>query len=101
MPIIQNQILSLTCLPIPPNELVLIKMPQFDILTLNAQIFGLVLTLYLFYYFNITNPILKYSSIKKYRTKKLVKNNFTIKNSQTSLDNNYWLLKNSYREFLD
>jgi hypothetical protein len=76
-------------------------MPQFDILTLSAQIFGLVLSLYFFYYFNITNPILHYSTIKKYRTKKLVKNNYAVKNTHTSLDNNYWLLKNSYQKFLD
>lgn len=75
-------------------------MPQFDILTLSSQIFGLLVSLYLFYYFNITNVILSFTEIKKYRTKKLVKNNSTIKNIQISLTNNLWLLNNSYKKFL-
>ena len=75
-------------------------MPQFDILTLSSQIFGLLVSLYLFYYFNITGVILYFTEIKKYRTKKLVKNNLTIKNIQVSLTNNLWLLNNSYKNFL-
>ena len=75
-------------------------MPQFDILTLSSQIFSLLVSLYLFYYFNITKIILYYTEIKKYRTKKLVKNNVTVKNTQTSLSNHFWLLKNSYKTFL-
>lgn len=75
-------------------------MPQFDILTLSSQIFGLLVSLYLFYYFNITSVILYFTEIKKYRTKKLVKNNLTIKNIQISLTNNFWLLNNSYKKFL-
>ena len=75
-------------------------MPQFDILTLSSQIFGLLVSLYLFYYFNITSVILYFTEIKKYRTKKLVKNNLTIKNIQVSLTNNLWLLNNSYKNFL-
>lgn len=75
-------------------------MPQFDILTLSSQIFSLLISLYFFYYFNITNTILYYTEIKKYRTKKLVKNNKTIKNTHTSLSNNFWLLKSSYKTFL-
>jgi hypothetical protein len=75
-------------------------MPQFDILTLSSQIFSLLISLYFFYYFNLTNTILYYTEIKKYRTKKLVKNNRTIKNTHTSLSNNFWLLKSSYKTFL-
>ena len=75
-------------------------MPQFDLLTLSSQIFGLLVSLYLFYYFNITNVILYFTEIKKYRTKKLVKNNLTVKNTQVSLTNNFWLLNNSYKKFL-
>lgn len=75
-------------------------MPQFDILTLSSQILSLLISLYFFYYFNITNTILYYTEIKKYRTKKLVKNNKTIKNTHTSLSNNFWLLKSSYKTFL-
>ena len=75
-------------------------MPQFDLLTLSAQIFGLLVSLYLFYYYNITNVILYFTEIKKYRTKKLVKNNLIVKNTETSLFNNFWLLNNSYKNFL-
>jgi hypothetical protein len=75
-------------------------MPQFDILTLSSQIFSLLISLYFFYYFNLTNPILYYTEIKKYRTKKLVKNNKIIINTHTSLSNNFWLLKSSYKTFL-
>ena len=75
-------------------------MPQFDILTLSSQIFSLFISLYFFYYFNLTNPILYYTEIKKYRTKKLVKNNITVENTHTSLSNNFWLLKSSYKTFL-
>ena len=75
-------------------------MPQFDILTLSSQIFSLLISLYLFYYVTITNTMLYYTEIKKYRTKKLVKNNTTSKNTHTSLSNNFWLLKNSYKTFL-
>lgn len=75
-------------------------MPQFDLLTLSAQIFGLLVSLYLFYYYNITNVILYFTEIKKYRTKKLVKNNLTVKNTHVSLTNNFWLLNNSYKKFL-
>lgn len=77
-----------------------VKMPQFDLLTLSAQIFGLLVSLYLFYYYNITNVILYFTEIKKYRTKKLVKNNLTVKNTHVSLTNNFWLLNNSYKKFL-
>ena len=75
-------------------------MPQFDILTLSALIFCLLVSLYLYYYYSITNVILYYTEIKKYRTKKLVKNNLIVKNTETSLFNNLWLLNNSYRNFL-
>ena len=75
-------------------------MPQFDLLTLSSQIFGLLVSLYLFYYYNITNVILYFTEIKKYRTKKLVKNNLTVKNTHVSLTNNFWLLNNSYKKFL-
>ena len=75
-------------------------MPQFDILTLSSQIFGLSVTLYCFYYYTITNVIQYYTEIKKYRTKKLVKNNLTINETHKSLSNNLWLLNNSYKTFL-
>ena len=75
-------------------------MPQFDILTLSSQILGLLVSISLFYYFNITHVILYFTEIKKYRTKKLVKNSLTIRNTKISLTSNLWLLNNSYKNFL-
>ena len=49
-------------------------MPQFDILTIGAQVFGLLITLYFFYYFNIKIVIPQFIEIKKLRLKKLKKN---------------------------
>ena len=75
-------------------------MPQFDILTLSSQLFGLLLSLCLLYYYNISVTIPYFTEIKKFRTKKLVKNSMLIKNTQTSLNNNLWLINNSYKKFL-
>ena len=75
-------------------------MPQFDILTLSSQIFGLLVSLVFFYYYSITTTIPYFTEIKKFRTKKLVKNSLTVKNTQTSINNNLWLINNSYKKFL-
>ena len=75
-------------------------MPQFDILTLSSQVFGLLVSLYLFYYYSITKTIPYFTEIKKFRTKKLVKNSLVIKDTQTSLNNILWLVNNSYKKFL-
>jgi len=74
-------------------------MPQFDILTLSSQIFGLLFSLYLFYYYNIVTAIPYFIEIKKFRTKKLVKNKLIVKNTQISLNNNLWLINHSYKKF--
>ena len=75
-------------------------MPQFDILTLSSQIFGLLISLYLFYYYSITTTIPYFTEIKKFRTKKLVKNSLIVKDTQTSLSNNLWLINHNYKKFL-
>jgi len=75
-------------------------MPQFDILTLSSQIFGLLVSLYLFYYYNIATTIPYFTEIKKFRTKKLVNNSLIVKNTHTSLNNNLWLINHSYKRFL-
>ena len=93
----KNQILSLTCLPIPPNELI----PQFDLLTIGTQTFGLLISLYLFYYYCITNSISNFIEIKKLRTKKLIKNSKSISDIDKDLDNNLWLINYCYVKFLN
>ena len=76
-------------------------MPQFDILILSSQIFGLLVTLSLFYNYLITNVIQSYTEIKKFRTKKLVKNVSSVSINEKSLVNNLWLLNNKYKTFLN
>jgi len=75
--------------------------PQFDILTLLPQLISLLIILFLFYYFNIKNFINHYTEIKKYRNKKLLKNDTTTKINITSKNNILWLLKVSYRKFFE
>jgi len=75
-------------------------MPQFDILTLSSQIFSLLISLSFCYIINIKNSLSYYTSIKKYRNKKIILNNSTIEKNKTSLENNLWLLNNSYEDFL-
>ena len=76
-------------------------MPQFDILILSSQIFGLLVSLSFFYNYSITNVIQSYTQIKKFRTKKLVKHMSSISNNEKSLVNNLWLLNNKYKTFLN
>ena len=94
---IKNQILSLTCLPISPNEL--LNIPQFDILTLGSQVFGLLVTLSFFYYFNINVVIPNFIEAKKFRTKKLLKNVNSVSSMRLDLTNNRKLVNNSYKLF--
>ena len=75
-------------------------MPQFDILTLSSQIFGLLVSLFLFYYYSITVTIPYFTEIKKFRTKKLVKTSLVVKYTQTSLNNNLWLINHNYKKIL-
>ena len=75
-------------------------MPQFDILTLSSQIFSLLIGLYVCYFINIKNSLSYYTSIKKYRSKKIRLSNSTVENNKISLENNLWLLNNSYESFL-
>lgn len=72
-------------------------MPQFDILTLNSEIFCLIISLYLLYYNNISNSILLYCEIKKYRTKKLTKDRYILKNTNYFLNKNNFIIKNNYK----
>ena len=74
--------------------------PQFDILTLGAQVFGLLLSLSFFYYFSITVVIPNFIEVKKFRTKKLVKNTQSISAMNLDLVNNKKLINNSYKLFM-
>ena len=74
--------------------------PQFDLLTLGAQVFGLLLSLGLFYYYTINVTIPYFIEIKKFRTKKLAKNNELILNIDKDLNYTLWLINYSYKNFL-
>ena len=74
--------------------------PQFDILTLGAQVFGLLITLSFFYYFSITTVIPNVIEVKKFRTKKIIKNTNTISSMNLDLINNKKLIDNSYKLFM-
>ena len=77
------------------------KIPQFDLLTLGTQTFGLLISLGLFYYYCITTSIINFIEIKKLRTKKLNKNTQTIKTINKDLQNNLWLINYCYVKFLN
>ena len=65
--------------------------PQFDLLSLGAQLFGLFTVLWFFYTLNITKIIPKFIEVKKLRYKKLTHsekiiqetNNFVVNFSST------------------
>ena len=93
----RNQILSLTCLPIPPNKH---KIPQFDLLSLGAQVFGLLVSFSVFYYYNIEKTIPLFAETKKFRIKKLQLSSKKL----DLIDNNLNMIKtedsNNYKNFI-
>jgi hypothetical protein len=74
--------------------------PQFDILTIGAQVFGLLLTLMLFYYYTVKITLPSYIEIKKFRTKKLLKNSQTVNLIDGDLNQHVWLINYCYKHFL-
>jgi hypothetical protein len=77
-----------------------LNIPQFDILTLGAQVFGLFFTLLFFYYFNINLVIPNFMEVTKFRIKKLVKNTTSISTTSLGLTNNKKLITHSYKSFM-
>ncbi len=76
------------------------NIPQFDILTLGAQVFGLSITLSFFYYFSIRTVIPNFIEVKKFRTKKIIKNTNSISLMNLDIVNNKKLIINSYKLFM-
>lgn len=74
--------------------------PQFDLLTLGAQLFGLLISLYFFYYYSISTSIANFIEIKKLRTKKLLKNSNLVTTVDKDLEYNLWLISYSYTKFI-
>jgi len=77
-----------------------LHIPQFDILTLGAQVFGLFFNLTLLYYFNIKILVPKFAGVKKFRTKKLRKNIAFISTMNLERVHSKKLINNSYKEFI-
>ena len=71
-------------------------MPQFDILTIGAQVFGFLFTLLMFYYYSITKAIPFFTEIKKLRKKKLVINKASLNETLTSIHYYPRLIQKSY-----
>jgi hypothetical protein len=74
--------------------------PQFDFITIGAQVFGLLITLYFFYYYSISTVIQYFIEIKKIRNKKLDKNFKLITNIKNDLKFNLWSINYSYKQFI-
>ncbi len=87
----QNQILSLTCLPIPPNELFLV-MAQFDSLIIFPLIVSLLIVLVFYYSMSIGILIPNFFGVKKFREKKFDSPSFYKQfndNTEVNLINSY------------
>jgi len=69
-------------------------------LTLGAQVFGLLITLSFFYYFNISTIIPSFIEVKKFRNKKLIKNTESISIMNLDSINSKKLINNSYKLFM-
>ena len=76
-------------------------MPQFDLLTLSTQVFGLLCCLYFFYYYGITTFFIYVIEIKKIRYKKLKADLDLVKNIKKDIEYNSWLVSYLYVKFLD
>lgn len=74
--------------------------PQFDLLTLGAQLFGLLISLCLFYYYSISASLSNFIEIKKFRTKKITKNTNAVTTIDKDLTYNLWLISYSYIKFI-
>ena len=75
-------------------------MPQFDILTIGSQIFSVLIFLYFLYYFNIKSTIPSIIEVKKFRTKKLIKNQEKTTFIKNCLNNNLKYTYYFYKIFL-
>lgn len=75
-------------------------MPQFDILTIGSQIFSVLTFLYFLYYFNIQSALPSVIEVKKFRTKKLIKNQKKVIFIKNYLNNNLKYTYYFYKIFL-
>jgi len=62
--------------------------------------FGLLISLYFFYYYSISTSIANFIEVKKFRTKKFNKNTALITEIDKDLTYNLWLISYCYVKFL-
>ena len=67
---------------------------------MGVQIFGLLISLGLFYYYSITKTIVGFIEVRKIRRKKRKKAPQTIDKINRDLNNNLWLINYCYINFL-
>jgi hypothetical protein len=67
---------------------------------LGAQVFGLLTTLFFFHYFSISVVLPNFIEVKKFRTKKLVKNTVSISAMGLELTNNKKVINPNYTLFM-
>ena len=67
------------------------EIPQFDLLTLGSQIFGLLISFYAFYYYSLTKSLFAFIEIKKIRTKKILQLKTKIFKYFKDLNSNLWI----------
>jgi hypothetical protein len=77
-----------------------LNLPQFDILTISTQTFGLIIILVLFYYSNINTGLLYFIKIKKVRSKKIRKANANILKAGPNLKTMKWTSDINYQFYL-
>ena len=83
------------------KQALIYKIPQFDLLTIGSQTFGLLISLSILYYYCVTKSISNFVEIKKLRSKKLSKNYKTAIDVDQELTKNLWLINYCYIKFLN
>jgi len=65
----------------------IIYIPQFDLLSLGAQLFGFLTVLWIFYTLNITKIIPKFIEVKKFRYKKITQSENIVRETNSFVSN--------------
>ena len=74
--------------------------PQFDILSLGSQVFGLFISLSLYYSYSIYSVIPLYAEVKKFRAKKIIVSNNKLTNIKSLLSNKVIVIQSFFKKIL-
>ena len=72
-------------------------MPQFDLLSLGAQITGLLVSITMLYFYGMNKTLVMFSEIKKFRSKKLVRLGGEISQINQSIKS---ILKANFKKYI-